>query len=178
MAEFFEALKTSFNDTFGDTINLGSTSILTLNIIVWSLFIGFLIGIGATIYNKVILGALTRSIIDRQIFNEDAALSLEQLGHANPFVKFALRRGGTFRRIVRMCGDSADGDSSLSVSRGKFFIPEENIPRAEKIYGNLGVSIPSILLSVLAFLVVTLLALIVVPDLIQLVVNLMSEVNV
>lgn len=177
MAEFFEAIKNSFNDTFGGSIDLGSGSILTLNIIVWSIFIGFLIGIGATIYNKAVLGQLVRAIIDKQIFTKDRALTLKELGCSNIFVRFALRSGSSFRRVVRTVEDTEVEDSKLSLGEAKFFIPDENLHRAEKIYGNLGVGILSIILCVIVFFVLTLVALIVIPDLTQLVSNFISDIN-
>lgn len=174
MAEFFEALKVSFNDTFGKQIELESGSIMTLNIVLWSLFIGFLIGIGGTVYNKVILGSLVRSMLDGGITSEDKAMTLGELGHTNIFVKFALRRGSTFRRIVRMRGDSDEANSRTAIDGARFYIPEENLPRAEKVYGKLGASIFSILVSILALLITTLAALIIVPDLTQMVANFVS----
>lgn len=174
MAEFFEALKISFSDTFGKQIELESGSIMTLNIVLWSLFIGFLIGIGGTVYNKVILGSFVRSMLNGGITSEDKAMTLGELGHTNAFVKFALRRGSTFRRIVRMRGDSDEANSRVSLDEARFYIPEENMIRAEKVYGKLGASIFQILVSILALLITTLAALIIVPDLTQMAANFVS----
>lgn len=176
MAEFFEALKTSYGDTFGQTIELESGSIMTLNIVLWSLFIGFLLGIAGTVYNKVVLGGVVRSLIDKGITDEDKAVSLAELDGVSIFVKFALRRGSTFRRIVRMCGDTDEERSSVPIDKAKFYIPEENIGRAEKVYGKLGASVFSILISILALLVTTLVALIAVPDLTKMVANFVSGI--
>ncbi len=174
MAEFFEALKVSFNDTFGKSIELNGSSVMTLNIVLWSLFIGFLLGIGGTVYNKVILGKLVRALLDNKVTAEDKAMSLDELKVSDIFVKFALRRGSTFRRIVRMRGDTDEENNNIPVTEAKFYIPEENIYRAEKVYGNLGASFFTILISILALLIATLAALIVVPDLTQMAANLTS----
>ena len=177
MAEFFESLKISFSDTFGKTVELESGSIMTLNIVLWSLFIGFLLGIGGTVYNKVILGSFVRALLDGGITSADKAMTLGELGHTNNiFVKFALRRGSTFRRILHTADDSHEADSRISLDKARFYIPEENLVRAEKVYGKLGASIFSILVSILALLITTLAALIIVPDLTQLVANFVSGV--
>lgn len=63
--EFFEALKNDLGKIFGETITLGDNPITTLNIIIWSLYIGFMIGIAVTLYNRLILGGLIRKLIDR-----------------------------------------------------------------------------------------------------------------
>ena len=176
MAEFFEALKSSFNDTFGKPVELESGSIMTLNIVLWSLFIGFLLGIGGTVYNKVILGRLVRALLDKEITDEDRAMSLDELNVSDVFVKFALRRGSTFRRIVRMRGDTGENDCKIPITEAKFYIPEENITRAKKVYGNLGASFFTILVSILALIIATLAALIIVPELTTMVANFVSGI--
>ena len=176
MAEFFEALKISFSDTFGKQIELESGSIMTLNIVLWSLFIGFLLGICGTVYNKVILGSFVRSMLAAEATSKDKALPLGELEHANVFVRFVLRRGSTFRRIVHSVDDSDEVSSRLPLDKARFYIPEENLERARKVYGKLEASVFTVLLSVLALFAATLIALIVVPDLTQMVANFVSGI--
>ncbi len=173
--DFFEALWKDFYDIAGEEIQLGTNSITTLNIIVWSLFIGFMIAIGVTLYNKIVLGTIVRGLIDRQAFCEDDALTAKAIGCNNIFIRFALRRGGSFRRIVRMTGDTETEQIKGDFSTAKFYIPEENVHRAEMIYGKAGASVFSVLLSVLAFLAVAFVSFIVIPDLIQMLVNFLES---
>lgn len=172
MAEFFEALKNSFNDTFGEAVQLGSTSILTLNIVVWSIFIGFTVAIFATVYSKVVVGAFVRSVISKKALDEASALPIKDIGHGNIFVKFALRRGSSLRRIVKVCGDFED--KKIPFDTAGFYIPEENIHRAERIYGSLGTAPSSVIMAIVAFFVLAMAALLVIPDLAQLFVNSVS----
>ena len=161
----------------GDTIALGDQPITTLNLIVWSLFIGFMIGIGVTIYNKFVLGALVRELIERGAHSEEAALTAAEVGCANPFIRFALRENSSFRRVVRMKGDTPTELCKESFKTARYFIPDENVHRAELIYGGSGTTLVSVLLSVLAFLIVAFVSFIVVPDLIQMLTNFIREIT-
>lgn len=175
--DFFEALWNDINKICGETITLGDNPITTLNIVVWSLYIGFIIGIFVTIYNRFVLGSLIRRLIERQALTEGSALSVSEVGCANPFVRFALRCGGTLRRIVVMVGDTDENRNRAEVAGGKFYIPDENVHRAEVIYGNSGTSIISILLSVLAFLIVVMVSFFVIPNLIQMLTNFIAGIT-
>lgn len=62
-------------------------------------------------------------------------------------------------------------------STAKFYIPEENIHRAEVVYGLSGTSLATILLSILAFLVVVFLSFTIVPNLIQMVSNFFAGIT-
>ncbi|MCI8387880.1 MAG: hypothetical protein HFE63_05375 [Clostridiales bacterium] len=175
--EFFEALGNDLNKIFGETITLGDNPITTLNIIVWSLYIGFIIGIGITVYNRCVLGTLIRKLIERQAFSDGGAVTVAELGCGNPFIKFALREKGTLRRIVYMVGDTPETRKRESFDTAKFYLPEQNIHRAEVVYGSSGMNIVSVLLSVLAFLVVVMVAFFVIPNLIQMLTNFIAGVT-
>ncbi len=175
--DFFEALWNDLQKVVGKPIMLGSQPITTLNIIVWSLFIGFMIGIGVTLYNKFVLGSIVRRLIERGANTEDSAVLAAEIGCANPFTRFALRKSGSFRKIVRMKGDSEAERSNEPFDTARFYIPDETVHRAEVIYGNTGTSVITVLLSILALLVVALLSFIIIPDLIQMFSNFISNVT-
>ncbi len=175
--EFFEALWNDLMEICGDTITLGDQPVTTLNIIIWSLFIGFMIGIGVTLYNKFVLGSLIRGLIERGAHTADAALTATEIGCANPFVRFAMRKNSSLRRIVHVKGESDAKEFKYSFQTAQFFIPDEMVHRAELVYGNAGTSVLSVLLAVLAFLVVALVSFIVVPDLIQMLNNFINGIK-
>ena len=177
LGEFFSALWNDISKICGEKVTLGDNPITTLNIIIWSLYIGFIIGIIITVYNRFVLGSLIRRLIEKGAYSEGGAITVAEAGCANPFVKFALRQSGTLRRIVYMVGDTPEELCQKNVSSGKFYIPDENIHRAEVIYGNSGTSLLSIVLSVLAFLVVVLISFFVIPNLIQMLTNFISDVT-
>lgn len=175
--EFFDALKNDIGKLCGDTITLGDNPITTLNIVVWSLYIGFLIGIGITVLNRVVLGGLVKKLVDRRAHTEGGALALGELGCSNFFIRTALRNSGTLRRVIRMVGDTDEEHKHDDISTAKFYLPEENIHRAEAIYGLTGTSVMSIVLSVLAFLIVVFLSFVIVPNLIQMLSNFISGIT-
>ncbi len=175
--EFFESLWNSLQGIVGDRIELGNNSITTLNIIVWSLFIGFMIAIGISIYNKVVLGGVISTLVKREVFTEDAALTASELGCANPLVQFALRKNSTFRSIVRMKGDTDTEYCNDAFTKARFYLPSENVHRAQLIYGKSGLSVGTILLSVGAFLVLAIVAFIVIPDLMTMLSNFIGSVT-
>ena len=175
--EFFEALKNDLGKIFGETITLGDNPITTLNIIIWSLYIGFMIGIAVTLYNRLILGGLIRKLIDRGAMTEGSALSSAEVGCKNPLIRFSLREKSTLRRIVHMSGDTETTRSREPFDKARFYIPDENIHRAEVIYGNSGTGLVSILLSILAFFIVVLISFFVIPNLLQMLTNFISEIT-
>lgn len=174
--EFFEALKNDIANICGDTVTLGDNPITTLNIVVWSLYIGFVIGIIITVLNRFVLGGLVRKLVERNAQTEGGALTIGEIGCSNFFVKTALRSGGSLRRIVFMA-DEREENKKADFSTARFYIPEQNIHRAEVVYGLTGTSLATIILSVLAFLAVVFLSFTIVPNLIQMVSNFVTSVT-
>lgn len=175
--DFFEALWQDIQKICGDTVALGTNNVTTLNIIVWSLFIGFVIGIAITVYNKFVLGPVVNGLINRKAVCEESAVPLTESGKVNPLVRFALRKNGTFRKIVRMKGDSDGEFAKGGIDTASFYIPEESIHRAEVLYAGNGMSLMSVLLAVLVFFAIALAAFIVVPDLISMLSNFIGSVT-
>ena len=67
LGEFFSALWNDISKICGEKVMLGDNPITTLNIIIWSLYIGFIIGIIITVYNRFVLGSLIRRLIERRV---------------------------------------------------------------------------------------------------------------
>ncbi len=174
--DFFEALWNDIMRQVGDPIYLGNNPITTLNIIVWSLFIGFVIGIGVTVYNKFVLGTMVRELIDRKAHTEESACTASEIGCGNVLFRFALRANGSFRKIIYMVGDTEYEKKERGFETGKFYLPEDNVHRAEVIYGKGGTSVMTILLSVLAFLLVVFVSFTVIPDLLQMLTNFIASI--
>lgn len=171
MAEFFQTLWQDFLSVFGEKVQLGTNSVTTLNIIVWSLFIGFIIAIGITLYNKIVLGKLVRTLIEKDATSPERALTLGDVGAANPLIKLALRRGGSLRRVVRIIEENAEGDAKEDIETGKFYIPDECMHRAKTVYDKPETSVFSVLLAIIAFLILAMVAFIAIPDIVQLIAN-------
>ena len=176
--EFFDSLRNWFGEITGERIELGTNSVTTLNIIVWSLFIGFLIAIAISVYNKLVLGSLISALVREKVFTEDSARSAKELGcSTTKLVRFALRKNSTFRRVVRMKGDTEAERCEESFENARFYLPEENIRRAENFYGKSGLTVGNVVLSVAAIFVLAIIAFIVIPDLLQMLSNFISGIT-
>ena len=71
-----------------------------LNIILISIFVGIIVASIAIVYRRYVLGNIVRKIVDKKAFSEDTAITLEEMGFKNVFVKFALRDSSTFKKTV------------------------------------------------------------------------------
>lgn len=168
--DFFEALWLDIQKICGNAAPLGTNNVTTLGIIVWSLFIGFMIAIAVTAYNKFVLGPVVSGLIEKKAHSEDTALVISDFCRPNPFVRFALRKKSSLRRIIM--AKEADGN----ISRTQFYIPEDKIKRATVMSGS-EMSVSGVLLSVLVFFALALAAFIVVPDLITMASNFVSSIT-
>lgn len=169
--DFFDALWRDLGSVFGEQVQLGTNSVTTLNIIVWSLFIGFIIAVGATLYNKLVLGRVVRTLIEKQAHTPESALPADEIGANNPFIRFALRRGSSLRRVVHTTLDTDTAEAKLDVEGAKFYVPSESRRRAEIVYGSPETSVFSVLLAIVAFLILAMVAFLIIPNITQLLGN-------
>ena len=107
---------------------------MTQEIIIQGLFIGVVLAVLAVGYNKLVLGKFVKALIKSEANHPLRAKSFEQLGVSqNIFIKLALRKRGTLRRIVREPEDTE--------MQGRFYIPEDKLYRAGRIYGGKDVDV-------------------------------------
>ncbi|MBQ8249605.1 MAG: hypothetical protein IJY93_06965 [Clostridia bacterium] len=175
--EFFKALWNDLTALTGDTVTLGTNTITTLNIIVWSLFIGFILAIFATLYNKFVIGKVVRTLLKKEIHSEENALTAAELECDNPFVRFALRKNASLRRIVYLSGDTDAEQQKYDRSSSKLYIPEGKIHRAEVTYGTKDITAGTVILSIVACIVVAILALIFIPELVTMLSNFIAGIT-
>lgn len=175
--DFFKTLWSDFTGIFGERVELGTNSVTTLNIIVWAIFVGFIIAIGVTLYNRIVLGKIVRAIIEKKAHTKECALGAAELGCGSAPFRLALRKNSTMRRIVRMGDDTDTERSTKDFASAKFYIPEEYIQRAQSIYGKSDISVKTVVLSVIGLLAVAILAFIFIPDIIRLLVNFIESIT-
>lgn len=172
---------------------------MTLEIIVWSMFLGIIIGAFVILYNKSILGAFVRKLLETKAYETESAKTLEETGFSkNLFVKFSLRIKSTYRKIiqaspVKNANETDSGTPSpenikeeskkkqrqkqLKLSELKFYIPQEMTARADSIYNNKGTSLLIVIMTIALFLTVAILSFTVIPDLVQMLKNFMEFVS-
>ena len=107
---------------------------LMQNTVIQGIFIGLIFAVLAVGYNKLVIGKFVKALIKSEANHPLRAKSFEQLGMAqNIFIKLALRKRGTLRRIVCEPEDTE--------MQGRFYIPEDKLYRAGRIYGGKDVDI-------------------------------------
>ncbi len=175
--EFFKTLWNDLYGIFGERVELGTNSVTTLNIIVWAIFAGFIIAIGVTLYSRFVPGKIVRALIEKKAHTRECALFAAEVGCNNAFIRFALRKNSTMRRIVRMEDDTDTERSDKEFEAAKFYIPEEYIHRAESIYGKSDITAKTVILSIIGLLAAAIVAFIVIPNLIQLLANFIESIT-
>lgn len=101
---------------------------VTQNMVLQSIFIGVIIAVLVIAYNKIVIGNFVRALIKAEAIHPSFAKSFAQLGiKKNVLLKFAMRRGGLLSKLVREIDEE-----NLP---GFYYIPEDKLYRAGRIYG-------------------------------------------
>ena len=91
--------------------NLGlDTGVITsVRVIVLAIFIGALLGCVYMVYNKKVLGSAVRKILSiEDCRSAENAKTLEELGFSkNPFIRSAVQKSASLRRVVRCAEEDA-----------------------------------------------------------------------
>lgn len=160
-------------------------SSLTLEWIVWAIFVGILLGAAASVYQKQVIGAFVRLLIKQGATEPARAQTLSELGQSqNWFIRWALREEGTLRKLVHLDQEPTEIPKEAvhpirrffsskdtfyektDMKNARFYIPQDLVTRAEIRYEKKGTDLFSLLITALVFLVVVYLSLEFIPDLI------------
>jgi len=166
---------------------------MTLELVVWSIFIGIVIAILIIVYNKNILGSFVRYLDRIKATDPENAVTLEEAGFSkNFFVKFALSHNKTYRKVIGMTYASAsdgsvgntekrEGKSSEKdrprLEEMKFYIAPGMWGRADAIYMNDGANIIFALIAIAVFLGLALISFKVIPGFQQMITNLKDYIT-
>ncbi len=150
--------------SFSDFLTGGDT---TLNMILWPMIAGVIAAACLIFANKKIIGVFVKRLLEEKADSAETAKSLEELGFAKKrLLRFSLRPGSTLRKIVSVSVPEEPDGAPV-----RYYIPEEKAYRAEVTYDPDGVSVMTILLAIIMFLVLTVLLMTVIPDLIRMASN-------
>lgn len=140
-----------FKDFFNPTLE-GYTNFefgkgaLSLQIMIFGIFIGVLIASFGMIFIKTTLGKLVRALLAREAYAPESAQTLAACGlEQHFFIRRALRHGYTLRRVVR-CVEEEEGCNSKEgkgqklpdLSACHFYIPEKDRYTAEMRFNEKG----------------------------------------
>lgn len=135
---------------------------VSLEVIVWGLFIGIMIGGALAVYNKRFLGAFVRKLVEEEAFSPEKALTLGELGYEkNKLIQRELTKGVAFKAIVYESLDEVvieDGSAKpvyheeYDFESARFYIPYELRHRAELKFDKKGTHLMLIVIASLFFL--------------------------
>ena len=124
--------------------------------ILWGLCAGLALALIYTFYIKRVQGGLIRRLLAADALTEGSAVGLAALGYKNGvLLRHALREGTPLSAVVQSTPD------------GRYFIPAEKVELAEKRYGNEGMAMFVMLISILVLFAVALVCVYVFPELID-----------
>lgn len=149
-----------------------------LNLIIWSMYIGFMLATVLYYYQKKVMGKFVRLIISKGALSADNALTLEELGYQKKvLVRSQLQKQSALRKMVWEVDDNyrtgEDGrlycarEKALDLNLGKFYVPEERRIQAQLRYDDKGSDIFTLLISAVVLFALAVVACIWLPDLIS-----------
>lgn len=112
---------------------------VNLEIIIWAVCIGINVAFILTFIIKNFVGECVRSII-KNAQGEENAKTLSELKSMTPICRYFLRDGKTLRNIISVVGNelpkkSVKGVLEPDFDSAKFYIKQENVKKAEGLYG-------------------------------------------
>lgn len=103
-------------------------SIINSDVVLRGFFVGAMVSILVVAYNKLVLGKFVKALIKSEAIHPSFAKSFEQLNLKNSFwLSYALRPNGTLRKFVFESDDEG--------KKGYYYIPEDKLYRAGRLYG-------------------------------------------
>ncbi len=150
---------------------------ITLDLIVWSLFAGFVAAALLAVYTKRVVGGFVRTLLKSECFSEESAKTLSELGFGtNYFIQHSLRTDAALRKLVfRANGLASNG--TIDFLTAEFYIPEEKKYRAEIRYAGKGTGFVDFVICVVILAAAAFAALYLIPDLIQLIDNFITQIS-
>lgn len=171
--------------------------IMTLKTVVIGVYIGFLVGIVISYYNKVYLGRFVRKLTQSGALSPETAQSVRQLKmRATPFLKRSLIKNRALSRVVahtdegvtyterksgskklrRFFGMETSPKAAYDFDKVRFYIPEEEKYAAEARYDKKSPGVLALVLLLAALTAAAVLVYIEVPELLTMLDNFLSIV--
>lgn len=149
-------------------------------IIVFSLFFGIVLAAIIALFYKKVLGSFVRFLLKSGADAPDSAIRFDTTSYRNNiFVRIALLQGNVYKRVIRSVPPEGEEpkklrDRSRYIDRTSYYIPEELTFRADNMFSKRGTTAVSAILGILIALVVAGLSLLIIPEIMTFLNNLMS----
>lgn len=177
---------------------------ITIDMIVWAMFAGFVAASLMAVYNKRVIGGFVKSVISNDCLTPESAKTIIELGYGTDwFIKNALRTDTVLRRfIVRVQetdekdGEAGDADAAandendggskkksksrheaIDFASARFYIPEELKYKAEVRYASRGTNFFTFGIAVVILAATAFAALFIIPELLQLIDNFIGTLH-
>ena len=120
----------------------------TARIVVLGLCAGLFLAMLYTLYLRAVPGSLVRALLKRNANTPEAAQTLDSLHlRLRGFVVAALAHNATLQRLVKIAPQT--GNNGEEKRPARYYIPEENVFRAEALYSKRGNPIVHLFFAVL-----------------------------
>ena len=123
---------------------LTTIEVMTIPMIIWAVYIGLVIGVFMSYYNKAYLGNAIRALLAKEAFGKDKAMTAEELGFSNKRLILRSIRRGVLSRFVHTTEDETE----------RYYLVEDERHRAELRYSNKGTDLYVAIISLVIFLIV------------------------
>lgn len=177
--------------------------LLSLSVIIWGMYAGILAACLVSIYCKKYEGEAVRRLLERGIRGAGDALTLSELGLRPTALRLHALRSGVARKYIRAAADEAEADAAEALAEdagdtaedagedtplvavdlpkdlknARLYIPEALADKAYFRYEEKGTGMGVFFAAAAAFLVLAVLLTIFVPELTQMLDNLISFVK-
>ena len=128
------------------------TKASALELVIWSIFIGIMIGVFAVFYTRRILGSLVRRIIENGCTSPETAMTLCELGCSkNFFIKSSLK-GGILKNAVCVIKNNDSESQGINPEEDKLYIPEEKRHSSELRFSGKDTDVFGIIIALAVFI--------------------------
>jgi len=142
---------------------------VSMPVLIWSLYIGFMLAMTAATVDKFFCLRFVKGLSEKGAVSEETALSLEELDIGGKwYLRFALKKGKPLTKMV---------SSAESENTARYFLPEDLRLRAELRYENGNRPVRSLILCGILLLVLAILMQAVIPELLIMLDNLITQFN-
>ena len=171
---------------------------ITLDMLVWSICGGIILGAVGTYVNRLVIGRFTKTLLKDEHRTPETAITLEQAGAGkNIFLRHALRTGAPLRKLILCANEDEfappettkfgramrkifsmdDPEPKTDMAKARFFIPEENAFTAEAKYSEKGSTLPNLILSIILVAAVGFGAKFIIPELFTMLDNFLTIIG-